>query len=109
MIQVIFIFKSDGKNLGFIRDNYVFSRDGIYLGWVEKKEENNLVWDVEGKYRGVLREDKGNYYILTKKFEISPISRIPKKVPNISLPPDPPKNIPPIVLPVDAEDAFGEL
>lgn len=106
MPQDIFIFKSDGKYLGFIRDNSVYSRDGVYWGWLETVEANKVVWDSEGKYRGILVEEKGNYYILTRKFEILPVSRTPKKAPNVSVTPDPPRNIQPIPLPVDLEDAF---
>jgi len=102
----IFIFKSNGNYLGFIRNDLVYSRDGIYLGWVEQMEKDQIVWDSEGKFRGLLLKRNGYCYILTRKFEMPPVSRTPKKTPSIQTPPDPPRNIPPISLPVDLEDAF---
>ncbi len=102
----IFIFKSEGNYLGFIRNNFVFSRDGIYLGWVEQIDHHQAIWDSEGKFRGLLIEKNSNHYILTRKFEMPPFSRTPKKIENVQIPPDPPPNVPPMTLPVDFEDAF---
>jgi hypothetical protein len=38
----IYIYKSNGNYFGFIRNGYLYSRDGVCLAWVE----DDYVWDV---------------------------------------------------------------
>ena len=92
--------KREGMVIG--NEYNIFSRDGIYLGWLE----NELVWDSRGNFRGQVNILNGNRYILKNSFSIPPIPRIPKIPPISPIPPVPPINISPIMLPIGYEDAF---
>lgn len=98
------IFKSNGIYLGFLRDdNYLFSRDGLYLGWIE----SGYAWDISGQFRGQLTKIGQNNYVLKNMYAVPPLPKTPKPFP----PPltsifDPQSNIPPIVLPFGLTDGF---
>ena len=96
------IYKSNGSYLGFIKDTFLFSRDGLPLGWIE----NKLVWDSNGNFRGIIFESVGNNYIVKPRFVMPPIPRPPKPIPSIPALPAPQANIPPIILPTEFSDAF---
>jgi hypothetical protein len=96
------IFRSNGNYIGFIDGDNIFSRDGVYLGWLE----NNLVWDINGNFKGQKINLGGNNYILRNSFSINPMSRIPRISPISPIPPIPPINILPIMLPIGFIDAF---
>jgi len=100
----IFLFESNGNYVGFISQNgFIFSRNGIYLGWVE----GNVAWDVNGRFRGVLTDIKGNNYILINRFMMPPFPKTPQKAPTAVTIPDPPPNIPSIVLPPGLIDSLS--
>lgn len=92
------IFRSDGRYLGFIKDDFLYSRDGIYLGWIE----GQIAWDKNGNFRGVLIDK----YILLDKYTIPPTTRTPKISPNVMAPTNPPANIPPVNPPTGLIDGF---
>ena|SRR3989344_8621478 len=96
-----YIFWSNGNYLGFIDDSgNLFSRDGLYLGWVE----GSLIWGGDdGQFRGQTWGDK---YILRNKYSITPIAKIPRTTPVTPVLPTPPANIAPTILPVGFVDAF---
>lgn len=98
----MYIFRSNGNYIGFVSNNNIFSRDGIYLGWID----GALVWDSQGNFRGQIINIASNNYILKNTFSISPIPRIPKIPPIPPTPPTPPSNIPPITLPIGFVDSF---
>ena len=98
----MYIYLSNGFYLGFISNGFLYSRDGICIGWLE----GNYVWDMEGKYRGGVIEIAGNKYILRRRFGLPPISRPPKGYIAPVTPLPPPSNIKPIDLAVDIIDAF---
>lgn len=97
-----YVFESNGRNLGFIRNSFLYSRDGEYLGWLEEK----YVWDKEGFFRGISTILNGKKYILKDKFRVPPTRRTPKETNNIINPPDPPQNLKVIDLPVGIIDGF---
>lgn len=98
-----FVYKSDGRYLGFINGDILYSRDGQYLGWLE----GEFAWSSNGQFRGILWKEEGHSYIVFKKFSVSPVPRMPRSYPTqISVLLDPPKNIPPISLLVGFEDGF---
>ncbi|MEI6352904.1 MAG: 4-fold beta flower protein [Candidatus Nomurabacteria bacterium] len=97
-----FIFKSDGRYLGFVFENNLFSRDGEYLGWIE----GNFAWDKNGNFRGITNEINGHIYIFINKFSIPPIKRIPKLDNIIPVIPPPQQNILPIRLQIEFQDGF---
>jgi len=99
----MFIFKSTGNYLGFIINDFFFSRDGVHLGWLE---QGKFVWDTKGNFKGLLTGINNNFYILVNKLAIPPFSRAPKTAPNNPVIPPPPPNISPISLPVGYIDAF---
>lgn len=94
------IFRTNGIYIGFIKNNYIFSRDGEYLGWVE---ENNFCWDLKGRFKGQIYMDK---YIILNQFTVIPLPRMPKMPPITPALPNPPANIVPISLPVGFVDSF---
>jgi len=100
--NIKYIYRTSGFNLGFLYNNNIFSRDGQYLGWVEKK----YAWDTSGNYRGELTNLNGNIYILKNLYMIEPIPRIPKVPPVPPVVPNPPVNIVPIVPPIGYIDGF---
>lgn len=97
-----FIFKTDGRYLGFIYQDNLFSRDNQYLGWIE----NGFVWDSQGQFRGQVMEISGHSYILKNTLAVPPLPKIPK------VPPSPPPiqlpqaNILPIVPLTGYKDGF---
>jgi hypothetical protein len=97
-------FYSSGHYLGFSELGNLYSRDGQYLGWIE---DDNTVWDKNGKYRGTITEIVGHRYILRSIFVLPPIPKPPKPAPNASVIPDPPPNVPPIKLDLGYQDAFS--
>lgn len=97
------IYKSNGTYLGFIWNNFLFSRDGEYLGWLE----GTAVWDKHGTYRGQLFEQGGNTFIIVNQLIIQPVPRNPKLLPPLRPAlPNPPPNVSPINLPIGFVDAF---
>lgn len=98
-----YIFKSSGNYLGFISGNFIFSRDGVYLGWVD---ENKYVWDTNGRYRGRLSAVGEFEYILRQQYTMPPVPRAPKATPPSPAIPPPVPNIPSINLQIGIEDGF---
>ena len=98
-----YIFKSSGNYLGFITNNFIFSRDGVYLGWVD---ENKYVWDTSGRYKGGLSTIGEYEYIVRHQYTMSPVPRAPKITPPTPAIPPPVPNIPPINLQIGFEDGF---
>jgi len=78
----------------------LFSRDGEYLGWLEGKH----VWDAAGRFRGQLWNDK---YIISNRFGVNPVPRLPKPAPARPPLPNPQANIAPAVLPTGWIDSFA--
>ncbi|MFH0833962.1 MAG: hypothetical protein V2A63_01055 [Patescibacteria group bacterium] len=99
----LFIFRSNGNYIGFVRDSTIFSRDGVYLGWIEN---NRFVWDSNGRFGGVLQEFNGNKYIFINKLSVMPFSRPARPTPSTVSIPNPPANIPKIDLPIGYTDTF---
>ena len=97
------IFRSNGHYLGFVKRDFLFSRDGAYLAWID---DDNNVWDTRGKYRGRLEEINKQKYILKNKYAMSPVPIPSKPTPPAPSIPAPPPNIPSIVLSIDLEDGF---
>ena len=98
----IYIFTSRGQYLGFIDNNYFYSRDGESLAWVDGIN----IWDKDGDFRGKITELDGHKYILKNIYEVSPVPKPPKKIPPpISLV-APASNISPISLRIGFRDAF---
>ena len=95
------IFRADGRYLGFIKDNFLYSRDWIYMGWLD----GQFVWDKGGFFRGTMCSINGNNYILADKYTIPPTQRTPRISESISAS-TPPPNIAPITLPTGEVDAF---
>jgi len=97
-----YIYLSNGFYFGFMSNGFLYSRNGICLGWLEGK----FVWDLEGKFRGTIVDINGNKYILKQRFGLSPISR-PARGPVAPITPvAPAPNIKPANLPVEVVDAF---
>lgn len=103
-----FIFKSTGHYSGFIMlDGNIFSRDGVYLGWIEEEDGKYYAWDTEGQFRGILKEiDENRCYILKNIYSISPVPKQQKPIPSTPAIPAPPPNIPPTSLSIGVRDAF---
>jgi len=97
------IYKSSGIYLGFIHNNYLFSRDGIYLGWMNGQ---NYVWDTHGNYAGQLKQYNARNYIVRHVYNLAPVSKFPQPMPVTPALPNPPPNVPPIPLPIGEQDAF---
>jgi len=103
----MYIYLSNGFYFGFVSNGFLYSRDGVCLGWIE----GVYVWDMEGKFRGNVVEITGkadSKYILRKRFGLPPISRPPKGSMDPITPITPPSNIKPIDLQVDVIDAFTQ-
>ena len=97
------IYLLSGFYFGFVSNGFLYSRDGICLGWVD---ESDFVWDLEGKFRGAVHKQDDHNYILRKRFGLPPISRPPKSpIPPIA-PLAPPVNIRPLDLGVEIIDGF---
>jgi hypothetical protein len=99
------IYLMNGFYLGFISGGYLYSRDGICLGWIE---DDKFVWDLEGKFRGSIYEYPQNKqkYIIKRRFGLPPLSRPSRgSIPPVS-PLAPPENIKPIDLGVEIIDGF---
>lgn len=97
------IYLLNGFYFGFVSNGFLYSRDGICLGWLE----GNFVWDLEGRFRGSILERDGHKYILRKRFGLPPISRPPKSPISPVSPLAPPENIKPIDLGIEIIDAFS--
>src|SRR5260221_14280313 len=95
-----YIFWSNGKYLGFVDDGNIFSRDGVFLGWIES---NIHAWDSTGRYRGRRWNAR---YIIVNTFVLAPVPRPPKSTPTPPPLPAPPANIPAIGLPPGWKDSF---
>ena len=104
MNSPIFIFKLIGNYIGFIDNNKdIFSRDGIYLGWLE----DNNVWGINGEYRGKLMKIGDSYYILRNLYVLPPTPKSPQVTPTVAPIPSPPPNVAGIVPPAPGmRDAF---
>ncbi|HET8669497.1 MAG TPA: hypothetical protein VFM05_02390 [Candidatus Saccharimonadales bacterium] len=98
-----YIHLANGNYLGFIHNSNLFSRDGIYLGWVD---HDGTVWDKNGHYRGKVTELNGGHYIFRHRFAVAPIPRVPKVRPATPAVPAPAANKAPIIIPLPYEDAF---
>jgi hypothetical protein len=102
-LSYTYVYKTNGFYLGFISGGNLFSRDGVYLGWVEE----NFVWDAQGQFRGELSVLGDNYYILKNMFAVPPIPKIPKPSSSVPILPNPPANIAPVIIPqVGVQDGF---
>lgn len=100
---MIYVHRTTGTYLGFINDDRLFSRDGVYLAWLE----GNIVWDgATGEFKGKLYEIDGHHYILRNKFTVNPIPKVPKIPPLIPAVPPPVANIPSISIKIGYEDSF---
>jgi hypothetical protein len=96
-------FKSTGQYLGFVFNDYIFSRDGVYLGWLEN---NGLVWGADGQFRGVLIQRDGNYYVWRNQYTASPLPKSPRATPVAPSLPPPVSNINAFALPLGYHDSF---
>lgn len=94
-----YLFKISGTYFGFIHEANIFSRDGVYLGWIEGK----YVWDSLGNFRGELYDEK---FILRNQLVIPASSRPPKPYPVVPPLPNPPPNITPYSPPIGYTEAF---
>jgi hypothetical protein len=98
-----YIHLSNGTYFGFISNDFLYTRDGAYIGWVEKDKS---VWDKHGKYRGHIVTVGEANYIFKHKFLIAPIPKTPRVVPATPAVPPPAVNRVPIIVPLPYEDAF---
>lgn len=98
-MDIKYLFKTNGLYTGFIHDGNIFSRDGVYIGWLDGK----YVWDSAGNFRGELHDDK---FILKNQLIIPASSRPSKAPPLVPQLPNPAPNILPYVPPVGFTDAF---
>lgn len=98
----IFVFKTNGRYLGFLREDILYSRDGIALAWLE----DSYIWDKRGDFRGYLDERNGKYYIFINRFMLKPAPRSPRNLLDTDIIPDPPPNIQPISLSPEIVDGF---
>lgn len=103
MNRQIPIFKTNGNYLGFVNNDFLFSRDGVYLGWLE----GNFVWDKSGNFRGSLMDLSAHHYILSNKFAVPPIPKTPIIAPITPPLPPPPSNIAAAPAPFGLLDAFN--
>jgi hypothetical protein len=87
-----FVFKSTGQYIGFVYNNNLFTRDGIFSGWIDMN--TSVVWNQFGHYKGKMTKIGDAFYILKNLFEIPPIPQSPK----------PPLTPPP--LPLQQENIF---
>jgi len=99
-----YIFQSTGEYLGFIKNNYLFSRDNAYLAWID----SNNVWNGNsGDFVGKITEIDGFHYVLIDRFSVRPIPKPTKSTPPPETTSHLPKNTPePLVLEVEKEDAY---
>lgn len=107
MEEYIFLFKSSGQYIGFLYNDFIYTRDGNFLGWLDS--DIKVVWGKSGSYKGKLVNIDGHYYILRNLLEMPPIPQTPKRTP---VPPPLPfqqENIPPITLPPFFIDGFGYI
>jgi len=102
MSKTDYIYLSNGFYFGFISNGFLYSRDGICLGWLESR----FVWDLEGRFKGSIFEKDGSKYILRNRFILPPISRPPRGQVAPIAPISPPSNIKSIELSADIIDAF---
>lgn len=103
MSDYIFIYKTNGFYLGFIRNGSLYSRDGIYIGWTD----GNFAWDTVGRFRGTITTFKNYKYILMNRLTMPSAPRIPKTPSPPEVPPAPQDNIAPINLPPEFRDGFN--
>lgn len=47
------VFRWSGEYFGFVHKDFLFSKEGLYLGWVDR---DGLVWRANGRYLGELME-----------------------------------------------------
>jgi hypothetical protein len=99
----MYIYLLNGFYFGFINNGYLFSRDGICLGWLE----GAFVWDLEGRFRGSIFTQDNHKYIIRRRFGLLPISRPPKGPVPPAVPLKPPENIKPVEVGVEIVDAFS--
>jgi len=69
------IYKWSGNYWGFIYNGKFFDKDSNYKGWID---DNNQVWDKNGKYLGELIQEN---YILRNTNKMEPMSRMAKMEP----------------------------
>ncbi|MFA6476532.1 MAG: 4-fold beta flower protein [Candidatus Paceibacterota bacterium] len=100
--NIQFIFKSNGYYLGFIQNGFLFSRDGVPLGWLE----GEYAWDINGKFRGVVTLNQDHIYILLNQFAISPLPKPSRIISTNPTLPAPQANIPAISLPIGWVDGY---
>ncbi|MBI2104548.1 MAG: hypothetical protein HYT90_03055 [Candidatus Omnitrophica bacterium] len=104
-ITIKHVYKTNGNYLGFFKEGLLFSRDGDHLGWIE----GELVWDLQGRFRGILftpEKEKNIHYIIRNRLSLEPITRPTKPKVDTIAPPPAPENVKPITLPVQIVDAF---
>jgi hypothetical protein len=103
MNNPIFIFQTNGTYTGYVDNGYLYTRDGLFLGWVEN---DNNVYDRKGNYRGRLSLLGANYYILKNRFNLNPLPKPPTTSPPAHQPVPAQNSIPPVTPSLGLEDAF---
>lgn len=96
----LFIYKINGHPLGFVRNGYLYSPYGIYLGW----QDDVHFWNSNGQYCGTLREESGHNYILKYMFGVSPIPQGKKNANNLTQVELPP--LKPLIAPINVQIGF---
>ena len=98
------IYLLSGFYFGFVNNGFLYSRDGICLGWID---ESDFVWDLGGRFKGQIHKHGEHHYIIRQRFGLPPISRSPQSpIPSIA-PLAPPVNINPVDLGIEIIDAFS--
>jgi hypothetical protein len=98
------IYLLNGFYFGFVKNGYLYSRDGICLGWVD---ESDFVWDLGGGFKGSILKNGEYNYIIRRRFGLPPVSRPPQSPAPPIMPLAPPVNIPPIDVGIEIIDAFS--
>lgn len=101
-MEDIFIYKSNGQPLGFIRNGNLYSTYGQYLGWQDVKH----IWNAAGYYAGTLTNTNGNSYILKYIFGAAPIPQTPRSVAN--LPPQDLPALPPTISAIQLHPSYKD-
>jgi hypothetical protein len=77
-------FRWDGSYLGFDSGDYLFDRNGAYIGWIE---EDRSVWRSDGTYAGEVVEGD---YIMRRSIMVPPVPQVPRVPPIPPVPLVPP-------------------
>jgi hypothetical protein len=91
----LFIYKSNGQYMGFARYNNLYTRDGIYLGYIK----GNFAWDAQGQFRGSLTpietQQGTKIFVIKNMFAINPYPQEAKQMNNLAIS-ELPLQLPPI-------------